>query len=159
LGTKLEATLKRINHFSPDLLQKLKKNINSDIAKKAKSLKLCPYAKETLEKLHEKNKIILLTNSAGRFAKQVLKHNKILKYFDKLFYAENFSSKEDAIKSIAKKYKSKVSDITYVADKKTDVKIAKNVSCKIIIVLACSWDKSKLKGKKYTVKSLKDIKI
>jgi phosphoglycolate phosphatase-like HAD superfamily hydrolase len=86
LGPKLEATLKRINHFSPDLLQKLKKNINSDIAKKAKSLKLCPYAKETLEKLHEKNKIILLTNSAGRFAKQVLKHNKILKYFDKLFY-------------------------------------------------------------------------
>ena len=157
LGPKLEITLNNINKFSPKLLQKLKKKINSDITKKAKSLKLCPYANETLKRLHENNKIFLLTNSSGKFVRQVLRYNKILRYFSRLYYAENFSSKEQAIKSIAGKYKTKIKDVIYIADKVSDVKIARNVGCRIIISLACSWDKNKLKGKNYTISSLNQL--
>jgi len=160
LGPKLEITLRNISRFSQDVLDELKKKINKEVAHKASHLKLCPYAKSELKKLNEKGCIIiLLTNSAASFAVNALKTHKVLRYFNKLFYAENFSSKEDAIKAIAKKYKTKVSDITYVADKKSDVKIARNVGCKIVIVLACSWDKSKFRGERYIVKSLKDLVI
>ena len=158
LGPKLEATLKNLNKFSPELMKKLKMQINSDITKKAKSLKLCPYAKEALEKLKQKGwKIMLLTNSAGKFISAFLKHNEIEKYFDRLFYAENFSSKESAIRQIAKRYNAKISDVRYVADKLSDVKIAKNVGCRVIISLACSWDKNRLRKSRFAVKNLRYI--
>jgi len=160
LGPKLEITLKNLDKFSPELMRKLKDNINSNLAKKAKSLKLCHYAKETLEKIRKKGwKIILLTNSPRRFIVVFLKHNKIKKYFDKLFCAENFSSKESAIRQIAKAYRAKISDVIYVADKLEDVKMAKNTGCRIIISLACSWDRNKLKKSRFAVKSLRDIKL
>jgi len=98
-----------------------------------------------------------LTNSAGRFVTAFLKKNKLLRYFDKLFYAENFGTKEDALRAIARKYKSRISDVVYVADKKADVKIARNAGCRIIVPLACSWDKKLFHGERYTVKSLKQL--
>ena len=82
-----------------------------------------------------------------------------MKYFDKFFYAENFSDKPSKIKELAKKYKINVKNIIYVADRTKDVKIARKAGCKIIIVLACSWDKNEFHGEKYTIKSLKDIRI
>jgi phosphoglycolate phosphatase len=160
LGPKLEETLRNLDRFSPEMLQKLKKDINDDVTKEAKKLRACPGAKETLKKLQEHgSKIVLLTNSAGRFAIAFLRKNNMLKYFDNLFYAENFGKKEDALKAIAKRYNTKTRDITYVADKKADVKIAKNAGCRIIVPLACSWDKKMFHGEKYTIKSLKDLEF
>jgi HAD superfamily hydrolase (TIGR01549 family) len=160
LGPKVEITLKRINKFSPKILKKLKDRINNDISKKASRIKLAPYAKEALQRLKSKNyAVILLTNSAGKFANAILKRNKILKYFSRLYYSEKFSSKENAIKAIAKKYKTKVKNITYVADKMSDVKIARKAGCRIVIVLAKSWDKKKVKGKRYAIKSLRQLKL
>lgn len=157
LGPKLEITLRNINRFSPKILKRLKDKINSSIAKKALRIKLAPYAKETLMKLSKNSKLFILTNSSGKFVSTIMKKNNLSKYFIKIFYAENFSSKEDAMRAIAKKYKTRISDITYVADKMNDVRIARNVGCKIIIVLARSWDRNKLKGKSYSISSLKNL--
>ena len=157
LGPKLEITLRNIGRFQPDTLQLLKNRINMEVASNASKVRLCPYVSETLKKLKKNHILVLLTNSAGGFAKNVLRAHKIRKYFDKLFYAENFSSKEDAIRAIAKKYNTKASEINYVADRKNDVKIAKNVGCKIIIVLTCSWDKRRFRGERYTIHSMKQL--
>jgi len=160
LGPRLEITLRNIGRFQPDVLNELKNKINKEVARKAKHVKLCPYARETLKRLKKKGYIIvLLTNSAEKFAINALRTHKILKYFSKLFYAENFSSKEDAIRAIAGKYKVPAKEITYVADKKSDVRIAKNVGCKIVIVLACSWDKKLLRKEKHAIRNLKELKI
>jgi len=156
LGPKLETTLANINKFSPKTLKILKNEINRDIAKKASRIKLTPYARQALQKLKKNRfKIILLTNSAKRFATEILNKNKISKYFNQLYYAEKFARKEDAIKAIAKKYKTK--SVVYVADKRADVKIAKKAGCRIIIALAKSWDRKKLEGKKYSIRSLRDL--
>lgn len=156
LGPKLEITLRNIGRFQPDILRELKQNINKEVSHNAFHVKLCLGAKSALNKLNKQRyTIILLTNSAASFAVNVLKTHKIRKYFRKLFYAENFSSKEDALKKISEKYKVKISDIVYVGDRKMDVKVARNVGCRIIVPLDCSWDRKKFHGEKYTISSLK----
>jgi len=50
LGPKLNATLQNLN-IAPKLRKKLSKEINSWITEKAASLKVCPYAAQTLKKL------------------------------------------------------------------------------------------------------------
>ncbi|MEM2956471.1 MAG: HAD-IA family hydrolase [Candidatus Pacearchaeota archaeon] len=158
LGPKIETTLKNLNKFSHKMLKSLKNEINKNITKKVKELKLCPYVKETLRRLKQKKfKIILLTNSARKFVITFLKYNKIMKYFNRLFYAENFKSKEEAIRNIAKKYNISIRKIVYIADKKKDVEIAKKIGCKIIIVLICSWDKKEFHKEKYTINSMKQL--
>lgn len=158
LGPKIEASLKNIGKFNDKTVKILKNTINRYIPEKTRKIKLTPYAKQALQKLKSNGyKIVLLTNSAKRFAVPVLKHQKIAKYFNKFYFAENFPKKEDAMKAIARKYKIKTKDIIYVADKMSDVKIARNVGCRIIITLAKSWDKNKLKGKKYSIASLKNL--
>jgi len=157
LGPKLEITLKNIHDFDEKTLSILKRDINSSITKKAKSLKLCPYAKKELGELKKKYRIIILTNSAKKFILAFLKHNKMTKYFDKLFCGENFIDKEEALREITKKYKTKISDVVYIADKISDVKIAKKAGCRIIIVLACSWDKKRFRKEKYAVSSMKQL--
>ena len=158
LGPKLEQTLLNLKKFSPRTLKSLKDQINKDVTKKARKLKLCAHAKDTLKRLKQEGyRIILLTNSARRFIITFLKHNKMMNYFDKLYYAENFRTKEEAIRKIAKNYNTKVKDVTYIADKIKDVKIARNAGCRIIIVLACSWDKGKFHGERYTVNSMNQL--
>lgn len=163
LGPKIEGTLTNIGKFNPKIKAKLKKEINEWIAKKTKHLKLCPYAKQTLKKLKkEKNKIMLLTNSAKKFANLFLKKNKIDKFFDMIICAENFKTKEQVIKQITKKYKIKIKDIIYIADTEKDIKIAKKAGCKIIIVLKCSWDKTLFRKRKrkpkFIIKDLSKLK-
>jgi phosphoglycolate phosphatase-like HAD superfamily hydrolase len=157
LGPKLENSLKKINRFSPKTLKTLKNEINRKIAERARKLRLAPYAKETLSRLSKNYKLFLLTNSAGKYAGNILEHNNLKKYFTKIFYAENFSNKDIAIRAIAKKYGIPVRNAVYVADKMSDVIVAKKAGCKIIIVKAISWDKGKFKGKKYAVASLRNI--
>ncbi|UZE93931.1 MAG: HAD-IA family hydrolase [Candidatus Pacearchaeota archaeon] len=161
LGPKVEFTLKNIAKFDPKIVDKLKKEINEWIVKETKKLKLCPYVKQTLKRLKkEKVKIVLLTNSARKYTTLFLKRNKLDKFFNRIFCAENFKTKKEAIRYIAKKYKVKKKEIIYVADKKSDVKTARKVGCKIIIVLACSWDKAifKKRKQKFIIKDLTCLK-
>ncbi len=160
LGPKLEMTLENIQKFLPKTIFSIKSHVNDAISKKAGAIKLCPHVPESLKKLKEKGyTILLLTNSTGKFVRLILKKNKILKYFDRLFYAENFTSKENAIKAIAKSYKISTSEIIYVADKLSDVRIAEDIGCRIFIVLACSWDRKYFTKhrKEYVIKSMKEL--
>lgn len=164
LGPKVEETLSNIGKFNPKIKAKLKKDINDWVTKKVRHIKLCPYVKQTLKELKkkkkEKIKIAILTNSVRKYTIAFLKKNNIDKFFDKLICAENFATKENAIKKLAKRYKIKIKDIVYIADTKKDIKVAKKVGCKIIIVLACSWYKSQFKNRKqkFIIKDLSKLK-
>lgn len=160
LGPKIEESLNNIGKFAPKIKAKLKKEINDWIAKETKTLKLCPHVKQALKELKKENKIVLLTNSARKYTNTFLKQNKINKYFDKLLCAENFRTKESAIRRLARQYKIKKKEIIYVADTKKDIKIAKKAGCRIIIVLACSWYRSQFKNskQKFIIKDLSKLK-
>jgi HAD superfamily hydrolase (TIGR01549 family) len=159
LGPKVEQTLLNLGRFSPKMLRILKRAINRRVSKKANSLRLAPHAKETLGRLYKKYMLILMTNSAKRFAMNILRKNKIKKYFKELFYAENFSVKEDVIKRLARKYRISAKSIIYVGDRMNDVRVARKAGCRIIITKAVSWDKDKFKKQRYVVKDLGHIKI
>jgi len=159
LGPKLMQSLLNLRRFSPKMLRLLTSIINRRISKKADSLRLAPYAKETLKKLSKKYSLFLMTNSAKRFVHAILGKNHISGYFERLFYAENFSIKEDAIKSLARKYKVKIKDIVYIGDRMNDVRVARKVGCRIIITKAVSWDKERFKNQKYAISSLRELKL
>lgn len=158
LGPKLEDSLKNLARFPPNEIKKIKNEINHKILMLAKSLKPCPYVKNTLKRIHKKgNHLILLTNSARKFCFVFLKHNNLLNYFEKRFYAENFSDKEHVIRNLAKEYRIPVKEIVYVGDRMKDVNTARKSGCKIIISLSCSWDKPKVRGKIYTIKDFSQL--
>lgn len=161
LGPKLEDTLQKLRRFDPKTLKRLKKDINEYVARESSKLKLCPKVKEVLKYLRSRKfKIVLLTNSARKYTLLLLKKNNLLRFFDKVIAAENFNKKSEVIKKIARKYKVKTNEIVYIADKIKDIKIAKQAHCRIIITLACSWDKTKFRNKKanYIIKNLGELK-
>jgi HAD superfamily hydrolase (TIGR01549 family) len=161
LGPKIEVTLQNIHKFDPKIVSKIKRRINTWVAKKTKSLKICPYVKPTLEDLRSKKiKIILLTNSARKYTSLFLKRNKAYKFFDKTFCAEDFDIKEEAIEKIAKEFKVKKKEIVYVADRIADIDIAKRAKCNVVIVRACSWDRKTLRDRKekFIIKNLSKLK-
>jgi len=155
LGPRLDITLGNLGVSKKDV-GILTKEINSAITKKALSLKLGPYVRETLKELSKNNTIILMTNSAKPFILRILKKHALLKYFSELLCAK-FRKKEEGFYYIFKKYKTISKNVIYIADKVEDVKIAKRVKCQIIIVFARSWDKKLFKKEKYIIKNLKEL--
>jgi len=79
-----------------------------------------------------------------------------LEYFSEL-YCARFKIKDDGFKEVFKKYKARAKDVVYVADTTGDVIIAKRVGCKLVVPLACAWDKEKLKTKKFAIQNLKEL--
>ncbi len=161
LGPKIEETLKNLGKFDKKTVKKLKKDINEFVARESSKLKLCPNVHKALKELKlKKIKIVLLTNSASKYTRLLLRKNKLLKYFNEVITAENFDNKPQAIKKLAKKYRLKIKEIVYVGDRVKDIKVAKKAGCKIIIALACSWDKKKFKNgkKKFIIKNLGELK-
>jgi len=155
IGPRLDITLGNLGVSNKDA-EILTKEINSAITKKALSIKLCPYVRETLSELSKNNTIILMTNSAKPFILRILKKYALLKSFSELLCAR-FRKKEQGFYYVFKKYKTLPKNVAYIADKVEDVKIARKVGCRIIITLACSWDKIKLKNKKFAVNNLKGV--
>jgi len=155
LGPRLDITLENLGVSRKDV-GTLTKEINYAITKKALSLKLCPYVRGSLNKLSKNHTIILMTNSAKPFILRILKKHALLKYFSELLCAR-FRKKEQGFYYIFKKYKTIPKNVTYIADKAEDVKIARKVKCQIIIVLAKSWDKNLFKKEKYVIKDMKEL--
>lgn len=151
LGPKLEESLLNIRRFDPKTLKGLSMEINDFVTGKARSLKICKNVKRTIKKLKKSRryKIILLTNSVGQFAHAFLKHNGMENDFDEVLGSEDFLTKDKALKIIGKKFKVKPRDIIYIGDRVMDYEIAKHVGAKIIMPYACSWEKTRIKQKKY----------
>jgi len=159
LGPKLGITLRDLKVKEKDI-NPIRNEVHAYILTKVNSLKPCPYTAQALGKLKkQKVKIVLLTNSIRRFVLAFLKKNKLAKYFDVLFCAEDFTEKTDAFKKIFKKFKTKPSEVLYAADKIYDVKIARQVKCKIAISLARSWDKNKFGKESYVMRDLREISV
>ena len=156
LGPKLDASLH--NAGIKRYAEKIKSEINRYATEKAAGLKLCPYVKEALKKIKRKNiRTALLTNSTRPFINAFLKKNRLKKYFDEILCAEDFLVKEEAFRKLFKKFKIRPQEAVYIADKTKDVKIARKVGCKIVIILACSWDKSKFSHEKFVFRNLKEL--
>jgi HAD superfamily hydrolase (TIGR01509 family) len=138
-------------------VEQIKHEINRFIARQAIKLKLCPYAAETLHELHKKHKIALITNSARPFVLAFLAHYKLKSCFDKILTAEDFTIKEQGFKKLFKKFKVKPAETLYIADKQSDVAIARKVGCSIAIALACSWDKDKFGHERFVFRNLREL--
>ena len=104
---------------------------------------------------------IILTNSLKSFAKPILRHLKLKKYFAEIYGAEDFDDKGDFLKDYIKKKKLQKKDCYYIGDRVKDVKVAKGAGIKsIIIISTCSWDPKKeiLKSKPdFILNNIKDI--
>ena len=156
LGPKLGISLGNLGVKEEDVPE-LREKIHKYIVSKETKIKICSDAKQGLETLHQKYKTVLLTNSIRLFVEKILKKYKLKRSFDKLMYSENFITKEDAFRKLAKDYKIKMKEILYVADKTNDVQIARKVGCRIAIVLACSWDKTKFKHERFVFRNLREL--
>ena len=155
LGPVLKILLINLGVKKKDIIP-LSKEVNRVVTKQANNIKLCPYAKQTIEELSKECSIVLITNSVRPFIYKILKRYNLIKYFSEL-YCARFKIKDNGFREVFKKYRVRAKDVVYVADTAEDVAIAKRVGCKIIIPLACSWDKEKLKTKKFAIKSLKEL--
>ena len=156
LGPKLDASL--FNMRIKRNAEKIAKEVNAFVTKKAKTLKLCPYVIQTLQKIQERKlKTVLMTNSTKSFINAFMKRYPIRKYFSKIIGAEDFLVKEEAFRKLFKQYHVRPNEVVYIADKIKDVKIAKSMKTHILIVLACSWDKNKFKNESYAVKDFRSI--
>jgi len=153
LGPKLKITLKNLNvKANPGII----KDVHDDVTKHINAVHLCRDIRY-VEKIRQETKTILLTNSPGYFIEKALGKRK--SYFDRILCAEDFGTKEDAIKRMMKKYNAEKNETVYVGDMKRDFEVAKKAGCKIFIVLAHAWDRSfwEKRKDKFIIKSLKEL--
>lgn len=158
IGLSISETLKKLG-VSRILRWWTKRKIMGDVLNKVNSVKKCRDV-EHLKKLpYEK---ILISNSLLEFIIPVLNHLKIRREFDEIYGADDFKNKEEFIKKYLKERKINPQDCFYIGDRVADVKLAKKIKCKSIIISNnCSWNSRKevLKANPdFILFDLKDLK-
>jgi pyrophosphatase PpaX len=106
-------------------------------------ISLCDDAANTIRELMERgSKMYLLSNSHSTFIEKALRFFNIDSYFEEVFALDSgFSSKDDALRHISKINNVGLADVTYIGDTENDVKLARRVGCRIIIVFnEISWN-------------------
>ncbi len=103
---------------------------------------------------------ILLTNNSLEYVKAVLKNTGI-DFFDEVHTGDYFENKIDEFNKIVRKGGFSKKEILYVGDKPIDVKVARKVGCKVVIMAnKASWStKSEIKRAKpdFILKDLREI--
>jgi len=160
LGPKLQMTFQNLG--VTDAHGKIRHEVHEQIMKKINKVKPCPYIKETLKyfKKTKKIKVILLTNTIRRIIIALLKKIRILNFFDEVYCADDFDTKDQLIVSLAKKNNIKTKEIIYVGDKVHDISIGKKAKCAYYVVLECGFDKNILKKRreKFILKDIRQLK-
>lgn len=160
LGPKLSITFQNLGVSDPH--NKISQEVHEQIMKKINKVKPCPYIKETLKyfKKTKKIKVVLLTNTIRRITIALLKKIRILNFFDEVYCADDFDTKDQMLVSLARKNNVKVKDIAYIGDKVYDISIGKKAKCIYYIVLECAFDKPILKKRKekFIVKEIRQLK-
>lgn len=119
----------------------LRKRINKNVEKQLKQIKKCKDASSIKTIKQDK---ILVTNSLKEFAIPILKHLRLKKSFKAIFGAEDFSDKAEFIKSYLTKNNILRQDCFYIGDRVADIKVARQVGCKSVIIAGkCAWDSRK----------------
>ena len=90
-----------------------------------------------------KQKKIILSNNVSSFIRKVLSNLKV-DFFDEVYGADKFKSKEDKFRKIIKKDRLKPSEVVYVGDKPVDVLLARDIGCICVAISQkASWSSRK----------------
>lgn len=157
LGLSLKNVLKKLG-FSFLTSWFLHKKIMKNVAKQVSKVKKCKDVDCIKEMKTEK---ILVSNSLKEFIMPIIKHFKLKSHFKEIYGCEDFTDKAEFIKNYIKRNKLKKENCYYVGDRAADVKTAKKVSCKSIIIAGkCAWDsKTEILKEKpdFVIGSLRDL--
>ncbi len=158
LGISLKRTLKRLG-CSFIVSWFLHKQINRKVIGEVKKVKKC---KDVDSIKHLKEDKLLVSNSLKEFIVPIVKHFKLKKQFKGIYGADDFSNKASFIKKYIKDNNLKKENCYYIGDVIPDIKIARKVGCKSIVIAGkCAWDsRAELlkEGPDFIVSSLKDLK-
>ena len=141
------------------------KDINAIIhhsnAQTINSSKKIKQVKSLLVLKNLKQKTIIVSNNVSPFVKAVLENLNIT-FFDKVYGADNFKTKEQKIKQIMKKEKLSPKEVIYIGDKTIDVDVARKVKCvSVIISHKASWSSRKdvvAKKPDFIIKDFSELK-
>ena len=129
--------------------------------KEMQKLKLCVSIKPLYD-LKKYYKLIAISNSETSFIKESIKELKISKLFKKVYGAEKFSTKDNLIKKLFKKYKIQPHQAVYIGDRFSDIESARKARCLAIAIHnKCSWsDLKTIKKEKpdFIIKDFYDLK-
>ncbi len=140
LGEKMHKIFKELK-VPEDQISKIKKEFFKEMVKgvKQNKIKLCISVKPLI-KLKEKYKLIVISNSESSFILASAKKLKVDKLFDKIYTAEDFTTKDEFLKKLFKKYKIKPDEAIYIGDRFSDIRYAKKAGCiAVAIHNKCSW--------------------
>ncbi len=128
-----------------------------------KDIELFKEAKNFLERISKKHKLVLATSSQKSFTKKVLKNNKILKYFDKIYTIEEVNKPKpdpEILNNIIREYDYDIKKVVYVGDSIYDYKAARSAGVRFIAVLNNSYSAERLiKSGCKTVNTLNEINL
>ena len=130
-----------------------------DVKKEVEKVKKCEDVDHIKDIKAEK---ILVSNSLKEFILPIIKQFRLKSCFKEFYGAEDFSEKPAFIKGYLKKNKIKKENCYYIGDRVADVRIAKKVGCKSVIIAGkCAWNSRKelLKEKPdFIISNIKDLK-
>lgn len=162
LGSKMPEIFKKLGlHLS--FVDKARKKFFKKMIKgvKQKEIKLCVSIKPLYD-LKKYYKLIAISNSETSFIKESIKELKISKLFKKVYGAEKFSTKDNLIKKLFKKYKIQPHQAVYIGDRFSDIESARKARCLAIAIHnKCSWsDLKTIKKEKpdFIIKDFYDLK-
>jgi len=157
LGLNISETLRNLG-FSWFVRLFERRNIMKEVLSKVNQVKKCKDV-DSLKKLNVRK--ILLSNSFDEFIYPVLKHLNLERVFDEVYGADDFENKEEFIKDYLERNWLKKNEVLYIGDRVTDVKLARKLGIKVVIISGkCSWNSKKdIKRAKpdYIIKDIKEM--
>ncbi len=158
LGMSLKKTLKRLG-LSFIISWIVHKRIMKDVKREVEKVKKCKDVDSIKDIKVEK---IVVSNSLKEFMLPIIRQFKLKRCFKEIYGAEDFSDKSSFIKSYLKENKIRKENCYYIGDRAADVRIAKKVGCKSVVIAGkCAWDSRKelLKEKPdFIISNIKDLK-
>jgi HAD superfamily hydrolase (TIGR01549 family) len=140
MGTKLEHMLKEIG-LNPGHIDSARRKFYKYFRKEVADgkAKLCVPIKPLWDISKEYN-LIIISNSESRYVKASIKKLGMKGLFKKVYGAEKFTSKDEILTKLFKKYKLNPSKTLYVGDRFSDIEAAHSAKCLgVAIHNKCSW--------------------
>ena len=133
-------------------------DIAKDFIEHAKDVHPCKNLKNLKNLTQEK---IILSNSVSDFIEIALEKLNI-DFFSEVHGADTFDTKFDELKKIIKRKKLNVDEVIYVGDRPVDIKLARKVGCRVVVVSnSSSWSTKKdllENGPNFIIGDLKELK-
>ena len=135
LGAKMPTILKKLGVILPMITQ-VRKSFWKKMMKGVKDnkIKLCVSVKPLYELKKQGYKLIIITNGKSRFTKASIKALKIKNLFNKVYGSEHFSTKDQLLEKLFKKYNIKPHESAYIGDRFSDIKYARKAGCFAIAI-------------------------